>query len=259
MPSWFPIPEGDLVDAKAGGSRRSEGADVGGCQGLVGLKWLREKKRVRKAADKANDALDLLEKEVKASWSPQLSRAYELLSKSMPVAEEARKGNNGVTAIPAELQQLAQAVKAADERAYQAHLDAEETFDKAERILSTSMARRRLPQSHRILGLARSCHSQGGSGCCFRIGGSGEVVPERGSGCRAAAGGPRRRLLPVVATLFSPQEDADERCPGYAPRLTSQAERWRLARTWDSPGYIDAAARPALAMTSPSRCKASLL
>ena len=35
------------------------------------MKWLREKKRVRKAADKANDALDALEQEIKTRrrWS----------------------------------------------------------------------------------------------------------------------------------------------------------------------------------------------
>lgn len=33
------------------------------------MKWLREKKRVRKAADKANAALDALEQEIKRSWN----------------------------------------------------------------------------------------------------------------------------------------------------------------------------------------------
>jgi hypothetical protein len=39
-------------------------------------RWLREKKRVREAADKAVDALGDLEKKVKASWSDDLKKAY---------------------------------------------------------------------------------------------------------------------------------------------------------------------------------------
>ena len=94
------------------------------------VKWLREKKRVRKAADKANDALDALEKEVKATWSAELKLAYDELIKPGEASKTAP-----------ELRRLAQQVKEADEAAYRAHLDAEDTFDKAERILSTSMAR----------------------------------------------------------------------------------------------------------------------
>jgi len=75
------------------------------------MKWLREKKRVRKTADQANAALDQLNQAVKDRWP------------------------DGVKAVNA------QKVKEADDEALRAHLDAEATFDEAERLLSTSLAR----------------------------------------------------------------------------------------------------------------------
>ena len=41
------------------------------------MKWLKEKKRVRLVADKANAALDDLNRTVKAQWSPEVRAAYE--------------------------------------------------------------------------------------------------------------------------------------------------------------------------------------
>jgi hypothetical protein len=101
------------------------------------VKWLREKKRVRHAADKANDALDLLEKQVKASWNDELRLAYEGLLKRAGGGKAAREASSDSSAMA----QLAAKVKAADDKAYRAHMEAEDTFDKAERILSTSLAR----------------------------------------------------------------------------------------------------------------------
>lgn len=75
------------------------------------VKWLREKKRVRKTADQANAALDQLHQGVKDRWP-----------------EDVKVVN-------------AKKVKAADDEAYRAHMDAEATFDEAERQLSTSLAR----------------------------------------------------------------------------------------------------------------------
>lgn len=88
------------------------------------MKWLREKKRVRKTADKANDALDALNKETKASWSDELKAAYK-----------------GAGQADNELAQFVKQVKHADEEAYRARMDAEDTFDEAERQLSAAMAR----------------------------------------------------------------------------------------------------------------------
>ena len=93
------------------------------------MKWLAEKKKVRKAADRANDAHAQLEKEIKAQWSAELKSAYQ---------EAATGKNNG---SDAKLLQLAKKIKDADDEAYRVRMDAEATFDKAEKILSTSLAR----------------------------------------------------------------------------------------------------------------------
>jgi hypothetical protein len=95
------------------------------------MKWLREKKRVRKTADRANDALDQLSKETKLLWSGELRAAYGAL------AENTNRGKQPDAEIPNAVKQ----VKRADEEAFRARMDAESAFDEAERQLSTSMAR----------------------------------------------------------------------------------------------------------------------
>ncbi|MGA2960963.1 MAG: hypothetical protein ABSD96_04770 [Candidatus Korobacteraceae bacterium] len=100
------------------------------------MRWLKEKKRVRRAADKANNALWAMQKALKDSWSGDLRSAYEDL---------AARGDSGGRvrrpAIDSEITPFVKSVKEADDEAYQAHLDAEETFDRAEKRLSTSLAR----------------------------------------------------------------------------------------------------------------------
>ncbi len=98
------------------------------------MKWLTQKKSVRKCADKANNALWALQKEVKSEWPEELRAAYDELAKN----GEAKKSR---VAIDPETKALAKRVKEADDEAYKAHMDAEETFAKAEKILSTSLAR----------------------------------------------------------------------------------------------------------------------
>ena len=88
------------------------------------MKWLREKKRVRKAADRADDALDQLAKETKLLWPEELRAAYE-----------------AATQADAKISNAVKPVKRADEEAARARQDARSTFDEAERQLSTSMAR----------------------------------------------------------------------------------------------------------------------
>jgi hypothetical protein len=95
------------------------------------MKWLREKKRVRKAADRANDALDQLSKETELLWSSELRAAYGAL------AQNTNPGKQPDAEIPNAVKQ----VKRADDESFRAHMDAESTFDEAERQLSTSMAR----------------------------------------------------------------------------------------------------------------------
>ena len=103
------------------------------------MKWLREKKKVRKAADKANDALDALEKEVKRAWNAELTAAYnDLVNASAAPQPRPKKDSD---AIPPEIRLAARQVKHADDQAYRAHIDAEKTFDEAERQLSTRLAR----------------------------------------------------------------------------------------------------------------------
>lgn len=96
------------------------------------MRWLKDKKQVRKLADKANEALWAMQKQVKASWGSELKAAYCELSGE----EHKHKG-----AISAEAKHLAKEVKEADDEAYRAHMDAEQTFDLAEKRMSTSMAR----------------------------------------------------------------------------------------------------------------------
>jgi hypothetical protein len=94
------------------------------------MKWLKEKKRVRKTADRANEALDQLSKETKLLWPEDLRAAYTALA------------NTGGGKQPqAEIPNTVKQVKKADDDALRARMDAENTFDEAERQLSTSTAR----------------------------------------------------------------------------------------------------------------------
>jgi len=108
------------------------------------VRWLREKKRVRKAADQANAALDQLDQAVKARWDSELKTAYnELLAEASDPATGRRgeQGRRQAAAIDPQVRLLLKRVKDADEEAYRVRMDAENTFDDAEKQLSTSLAR----------------------------------------------------------------------------------------------------------------------
>ena len=90
--------------------------------------WLTEKRRVRTAADAATAALDKAENKVVAAWPDDLKKLYR--QKSRPPVDGADP-----------LHHLVAEVKKADETAYKARMDAEATFDEAERRMSASMAR----------------------------------------------------------------------------------------------------------------------
>jgi hypothetical protein len=116
------------------------------------MRWIAEKKKVRKAADLANDALDALDESIKSSWSDELKAAYDefpptgikaesLLTHDKDQDKGKDKGKEKKISIDPEIRLLAKAIKQADEEAYRAHMDAEDTFDRAEKRLSTSMAR----------------------------------------------------------------------------------------------------------------------
>lgn len=91
------------------------------------MRWLSEKKRVRKVADTANETLDRVELELQRTWSADLKAAYE--------------GKLLAGKASAEIQRLATSIRQAHDAAINARMVAEETFDKAERRLSTSLAR----------------------------------------------------------------------------------------------------------------------
>lgn len=94
------------------------------------MKWLSQKKRVRRAADVANAVLDSLERVVKSNWSDELRSAYEQVS----------SGKNKI-AVSDSFLELAKKIKRADDDALKAHNKAEATFDDADRQLSTTLAR----------------------------------------------------------------------------------------------------------------------
>jgi hypothetical protein len=110
-------------------------------------RWLFEKSRVRATADRAVDALGEAEKKVKASWDDDLKRAYRELEaqaafESNPRAKrQYEKAKEEAKDIDPEVKRAVQRVKEADDEAENARLDAEGTFDEAERQMSSSMAR----------------------------------------------------------------------------------------------------------------------
>lgn len=91
--------------------------------------WLTEKRRVRVAADAATAALEKSEKKTKAAWPDELRRFYRQV--------DARVVEDGADPV----HHAVAGVKKADDAAYQARMDAESTFEEAERRMSASMAR----------------------------------------------------------------------------------------------------------------------
>ena len=92
-------------------------------------RWVAEKRRVRRVADAATAALDELDRKVKSSWSEELIQAYGALNGSA-----ARR-------VDSEIRSLAREIKQADDEAEKARLDAEATFDEADRRMSAELAR----------------------------------------------------------------------------------------------------------------------
>jgi hypothetical protein len=110
------------------------------------VRWLAEKRKVRRIADLGTSALDEAERRVKSGWSEELLNAYAELcppGDDDPFAasefEFIKQHANG---IPESIKQWARRVKEADDKAYEARMTAERTFDDAERKLSAALARR---------------------------------------------------------------------------------------------------------------------
>jgi hypothetical protein len=94
------------------------------------MKWLREKKSVRAVADEANDAIDRFNQEIKLRWPLNLQSEFQSLTVNGKFTSGASADNPILTKI-----------MEADDQAARARADAEETFDEAERQLSTRLAR----------------------------------------------------------------------------------------------------------------------
>lgn len=97
-------------------------------------RWLTEKRKVRLSADNCNDALARAEKNVIASWPADMQTAYEIL------AAEA-EGKKSRKKIDPEVLDCVRKIKDALDEAERVRLDAEDIFDRADRALSTSMAK----------------------------------------------------------------------------------------------------------------------
>jgi len=109
-------------------------------------KWLTEKRRVRALADKARAALDDLEMKVKLTWSDDLKIAYNQVVSEGGDAKRARRKTKdrkpaGASGADAKALAAVKRIAEADDEAYDAHEDAEDTFAEAESKMSTSMAR----------------------------------------------------------------------------------------------------------------------
>ncbi len=102
------------------------------------MTWLREKKKVRNTADQANAALDLCSEKVKQGWTDGVRDAYEAL---LAQGSKGRSSKKHTHAIAPEVALLAKKIKEADDEAHRARMDAEATFDEADRQLSTTLAR----------------------------------------------------------------------------------------------------------------------
>lgn len=98
------------------------------------MKWLREKKHVRATADEANAALDRIRRSIGEQWKDEIKAAYGTLAKGNGAKKTPPTANGQPSRLAAQIKQ-------ADDEAQRARMEAEESFDQAERQLSTSLAR----------------------------------------------------------------------------------------------------------------------
>jgi len=108
------------------------------------LRWLWEKPAVREAADKANAALDRLHRKIRAGWRDDIKAEYEELEAQDKRASKERGHKSKCQeskSDDSEAAAFAKKAKQAHDKAYRARMDAEDTFDEAERQLNTDLAR----------------------------------------------------------------------------------------------------------------------
>jgi len=107
------------------------------------MRWLREKKRMRQTADAANAILDEVSQAVKDGWPESVRVAYEILATPAGGSSKAAPSHRTAISAPAngETLSMVKKIRQADDEAYRARMDAEDTFDDAEKKLSTALAR----------------------------------------------------------------------------------------------------------------------
>jgi hypothetical protein len=112
------------------------------------MKWLLEKRRVRTTADAAVAAFAAYERDVKATWSDDLRNCYDELVAEASADEDPEMAmdleylRQVTQAVDPAVREWARKVKEADDRATEARLTAERTFDEAEHKLNAAIARR---------------------------------------------------------------------------------------------------------------------
>ena len=104
-------------------------------------RWMTEKRKVRAAADRAVAALNAADEKVKAAWTEDLRKAWRELEANPRAKRQYEKAKEEAKNLPAEIKDAVRRVKESDDEAETARLDAEDTFDVAERRLSAAMAR----------------------------------------------------------------------------------------------------------------------
>jgi hypothetical protein len=106
------------------------------------FRWLLEKGRVQEIADQATAALAEADRKVKATWSHDLKKAYEdLVDQEKPKQSRRQEEDPESQDIAPEVRFTAKQVKEAYDEGQRARVDAEKTFDEAERRLNTDLAR----------------------------------------------------------------------------------------------------------------------
>jgi hypothetical protein len=106
------------------------------------FKWLFEKSRVRETADRANAALDRMNRSIKAHWTEEIKAAHKRLSAGTPAAVRRLENEppHKECTDPETILLLEKLIEA-DHAAHRARMDAEDTFDRAEKLMSTDIAR----------------------------------------------------------------------------------------------------------------------
>ena len=108
--------------------------------------WLTEKRKLRVTADRAWEALDQAEEKVRAGWREDLRKAWRELEAEAALEANPRakrqyeKAREEASDVDPEVKLAAKKLKEADAEAYALRMQAEETFDEADRRMSTSMA-----------------------------------------------------------------------------------------------------------------------